>query len=90
MKENFIQILRNRAMFRWRKFFPEKRPEHLLHHKSWEEMTLWEKRTYGGKDGQPIPIKSFCGGPLPSHEDCEHILDQALRISMLDRIRGNW
>ena len=87
-KEKLIKILRNRALVRWRRFFPEKRPEHLLHHKLWSEMSLWEKRMYGGKDGKPVPVKSFMGGNQISHEECEKQLDRALKISLAERVRS--
>lgn len=81
-----IIINRGHTLYRlWRKFHPEKRPERLLHHKPWSEMTLSEKRMYGGKDGKPMPIKSFATHEL-SHEECERALDKALREGFLSRV----
>jgi len=87
-KESFIKILRHRAQVRWRKYFPEKRPERLLHDKPWSEMTFWEKRMYGGKDGKPVPIKRMFEEPI-SHEECERMLDSALKVTLWERIRRN-
>ena len=85
-KESFVKILRYRAQVRWRRYFPEKRPERLLHDKPWSEMSIWEKRMFGGKNGKPIPIKSFMGN-FPSHEECEKRLDQALKLTFLEKTR---
>ena len=84
-KETLKNILINRGRVFYHKFRPEKRPEHLLHHKPWAEMTLWEKRMYGGKDGKPIPIRSFTEPEL-SHKECESALEKAMRTGIWGKI----
>ena len=82
--ETLKNILINRGRTLYRKFHPEKRPECLLHHKPWSEMSLWEKRMYGGKDGKPIPIKTFT--KEFSHEECEKALQDAFRLGFWGKI----
>ena len=88
-EKSLIKTWRGRVQARWRQIFPEKRPERLLHDKPWSEMSFYEKRMVGGKDGKPIPIKSMAPKPI-SHQECEAMLDRALKRTLWERVRDSF
>ena len=49
------------------------------------EWTLWELRMFSSKDGNPIPIVSMKQNYV-SHEECERLLTNALKPSLLQRL----